>query len=79
MSIRALFQSNAAPAASGSAFVKVAEADAKALEAKGRIAAIDAANKVKADTVAFFEREVERVHADADKIKSDLDALLAKL
>ena len=66
-------------AAEGSAFVKIAEADAKALEAKGRIVAIDAANAAKAELVAFYEKEASRVHAAADKVKADFDAILAKL
>lgn len=65
--------------AKGSAFVKIAEADAKALEAKGRIVAIDAANKAKTELVAFYEKEVTRVHAASEKVKSDFDAILAKL
>lgn len=66
-------------AAQGSAFVKIAEADVKELEVKGRIIAIEAANKVKNDAISFYEKEVARVHADVDKIKSDFDALLSKL
>lgn len=66
-------------AAKGSAFVKIAEADGKALEVKGRIIAIDAANKVKTELVAFYEGEATRVHADADKIKDSFDAVLSKL
>jgi len=66
-------------AAEGSAFVKIAEAEAKGLEAKGRIVAIDAANKAKTELVAFYEKEASRVHAEADKIKADFDAILAKL
>jgi len=66
-------------AAEGSAFVKITEADAKALEAKGRVVAIDAANEAKAKLVAFYEKEAARVHADADKVKADFDAILAKL
>jgi hypothetical protein len=65
--------------ATGSAFIKAAEADAKALEAKGRIVAIDAANKAKAEVVAFLQTEVARVHAESDKIKADFDEILAKL
>lgn len=65
--------------AKGSAFIKIAEADAKALETKGRIIAIDAANKAKSDLVAFYTKEAARVHADADKIKADFDEILAKL
>jgi hypothetical protein len=82
-SIKTLFQNLVAKLrgveAQGSAFIKIAEADAKALEAKGRIVAIDAANKVKTEVVEFLEKEATRVHADADKIKADFDAILAKL
>lgn len=63
----------------GSAFIKIAEADAKELEVKGRIVAIDAANKLKSDAVALYEKEAARVHAEADKVKADFDAILAKL
>lgn len=65
--------------AKGSAFIKIAEADVKAAEAKGRIIAIDAANKAKAEVVAYLEKEASRVHAETDKIKADFDAILAKL
>lgn len=65
--------------AKGSAFVKIAEADAKALEVKGRIVAIDAANKAKSEAVGFYKKESTRVHADADKVKEDFDSILAKL
>ena len=58
---------------------KTAEADLKAAVAKDRIIAVDAANKAKAEVVAFLETEVARVHADADKVKADFDAILAKL
>ncbi|HJW40757.1 MAG TPA: hypothetical protein VJ476_05925 [Rhizomicrobium sp.] len=76
MSIKSFF-TNAE--AKGSAFFKVAEADVKAIEAKDRIVAIDAANEAKTVLVKFFEEEVERVHAETAKIHADLDAILAKL
>ena len=63
----------------GSAFVKIAEADAKELEAKGRIIAIDSANAVKAKSAAFLHKEAARVHAAADAVKDDFDAVLEKL
>ena len=65
--------------AKGSASIKIAEADLKAAEAKSRVIAIDAANKAKAEVVAFLEKEAARVNADADKVKADFDAILAKL
>lgn len=65
--------------AKGSAFIKIAEADVKAAEAKGRIIAIDAANKAKTEVVDFLKKEATRVHADADKIKADFDDILKKL
>lgn len=63
----------------GSAFSKVAGAEEKAVEAKGRIIAIDAANKDKAEVVSFLQKEASRVHSEADKIHSDFDEILAKL
>jgi hypothetical protein len=65
--------------AEGSAFIKVAEADVKEIEAKGRIIAIDAANRVKNDVVDFLEKEVTRVHADVAAVHERFDAVLAKL
>lgn len=65
--------------ADGAAFIKTAEADAKELEAKGRIVALDAVNTAKANVIEFLKTEVARVHADADKIKADFDDILAKL
>jgi len=65
--------------AEGSAFVKIAEVDAKELEAKGRIVAIDATTKVKTEVVEFLEKEVTRVHAATDAVKAKFDAVLANL
>lgn len=83
MSIKAFFQQLFTKLkgieAKGSAFIKIAEADVVAAEAKGRIIAIDAANKVKIEVVSFLKAEAVRVHADADKIKADFDDILAKL
>lgn len=65
--------------AKGSVFIKIAEADLKAAEAKGRVIAIDAANKAKAEVVSFLQKEAVRVHAESDKVKADLEEILAKL
>lgn len=67
----------------GSAFIKVAESEGKAIEVKGRILAIDAANKIKTEALAFFQKEVARVHAETEKIHAEFEAIfeaiLAKL
>lgn len=63
----------------GSASVKVAEAEVKSLETKGRIAALDAYTKVHTEAIAVFEKEAARVHADVDAVKTKYDSVLAKL
>lgn len=65
--------------AEGSAFVKVAEAEASAIEAKARITVIDIANKAKHEVVDFLDKEVTRVHAEADAVKARIAGVLAKL
>lgn len=62
-----------------SADIKIAEADAKELEVKARIIALDAYNEGKSKLVDFYESEVARIHADTEKIKVELEAILAKL
>jgi hypothetical protein len=63
----------------GSVFVKIAEADALVLEAKGRIIAVDAANAAKNYLAATFEKEVERVHADSEAVKQRFNDVLSNL
>jgi ribosomal protein L35AE/L33A len=63
----------------GSVFVKIAQADALVLEAKGRIIAVDAANSIKNDLAAVYEKEVSRVHGESDAVKARFDAILAAL
>jgi hypothetical protein len=65
--------------ASGSAFLKVAETDAKAEIAKGRIIALDAVAKVKTAVADELDKEVTRVHAAQNEIKSRFDSILEKL
>lgn len=65
--------------AEGSAFIKVAEAEVKSVEAKGRIVAIDAANRVKHEVADFLDKEVARVHDEANKVHTRFDSILAKL
>jgi hypothetical protein len=65
--------------AEGSAFVKVAEAEVKAVEAKGRIIAIDAANRIKNEVAEVLEKEAARVHADIAAVHERFDAILALL
>lgn len=65
--------------AEGSAFVKVAEAEASAIEAKARIVTIDLANKAKNVVIDGLEKEVTRVHSDVDATKGRIAAVLAKL
>lgn len=65
--------------AEGSAFAKIALADVKALEAKGRIVAIDAAHEAKRVVIEEFQAEAVRVHAEADAIAAEFEKLLARL
>lgn len=65
--------------AEGSAFAKIVEVDAQAIEAKGRIIAIDAANKVKNEVADFVEKEANRVHTDLAAVKTRFSNVLAKL
>lgn len=80
MSIKSWLQSKWANVrAKGSVFVKIAEADALALEAKGRIIAVDAANTAKNDLAAFYEKEAARVHAASDAVKARFNSVLSTL
>lgn len=65
--------------ASGSAFVKVAEADVKAEIAKGRILALDAVAKVKTAVADELDKEVTRVHAAQNAVHARFDSILEKL
>lgn len=65
--------------AEGSAFLKVAEAEASAIEAKARVTVIDIANKAKNEVIDGLEKEVTRVHAEADSVKTRIAGVLAKL
>lgn len=65
--------------AEGSAFAKIVEVDVQAIEAKGRIIAIDAANKVKNELADLVEKEVDRVHTDLAAVKTRFSNVLAKL
>lgn len=80
MSIKSLFlRLKASLLSKGSVFIKIAEADALALEAKGRIIAIDAATAVKHDLAATLEKEAARVHAASDAVKERYNAILSQL
>jgi hypothetical protein len=80
MSVASWFKSKwAGIKGKGSVFVKIAETDALALEAKGRVIAIDAVNTAKNDLVGFYEKEVARVHAETDKVKDRFKAVLEAL
>jgi hypothetical protein len=63
----------------GSVFTKIATAEAKKLEATGRIIAIDAANAAAKSAVADLKVEAARVHADSDNIHTSLDGVLSSL
>lgn len=65
--------------AEGSAFVKHAEAEASTIEAKARVIVLDIANKVRNEAVDGLEKEVTRVHAEADAVKTRIAGVLAKL
>ena len=80
MSITSLFSSaKDSIVAKGSVYAKLAEADVLALEAKGRILVVDAANKVKHDLAALYEVEVNRVHVESEAVKIRFKAILALL
>lgn len=57
-------------AGKGSAFARVALHDMAVLEAKGKIVALDAANKVAHEAYDFLELEAARVHAAQDSIEA---------
>lgn len=63
----------------GSVFTKIATAEAKKLEATGRIIAIDAANAAMKSAATDLKAEATRVHADSDNIHSHLDGVLSSL
>lgn len=80
MGLKTFFQGLGAKAkAEGSAFAKIVEVDVQAVEAKGRIIAIDATNKVKNEIADFVEKEADRVHYDLDAVKTRFSNVLAKL
>jgi hypothetical protein len=64
---------------SDSVFLKTAAADTQVAVAKARIAAVDTLNKLKQEVASSLDKEVERVHAEADKVKDRLEGILAKL
>lgn len=63
----------------GSAFVKVAVADSKALELKGKVIALKAANAAAHDTASELEKAATDVHEDADAVQSRLTAVESQL
>lgn len=65
--------------AEGEAAVKLAENDAKVALAKSKIAVFAEANKIKTAAVTELEKLATDEHVIADKVKADLDALIAKL
>jgi hypothetical protein len=65
--------------AKGSAFIKIAEAEAKELEVRGRIIAINETTKAKSKVVSELHDAATLAHAGADKLKADYDAVLARL
>lgn len=64
---------------SGSAFALIATADDKVLQAKGRVIAIDAANREKQSQSDSLDQEVSRVHAETNAVHSRLDGILDRL
>lgn len=63
----------------GSVFAKVTTGTDKVAEAKGRIAAVDAAHKEIHDVTTFLEGEACRVHDDWDKLHTRLHIVLNNL
>lgn len=65
--------------AEGSVFAKIAHADTKVLDAKGRIAAADAFHEAKHKEAEFLEAEADRLHADSADVHSRFDTILDRL
>lgn len=63
----------------GSAFVAVALNDARLIEAKGRLIALETTHKVQNDIIAEYEKAAEAVHAEKDRVEARTLALLARL
>lgn len=61
--------------AKGSAFVKVAEADTRATELRGKVIALKAANAVAHGTADELEKAAADVHEDADAVHDRLTAV----
>lgn len=66
-------------AGKGSAFARVATHDAAITEAKGKIIALDAANKAHASAIYALEVSASKVHGVQSSIKSRLSALSSAL
>lgn len=64
---------------SGSVFIKQSSVADKVQEAKGRIAAVDAANREHNKAADFLEVEATRVHGETDSIHSRVDGVLDTL
>lgn len=63
----------------GSAFTKIAQADDKVQQARGRIISINAANREKNAVADELEQDVAQVHSETDQVHGRLDNILEKL
>lgn len=77
--LTATFSKVAQGSGKGSAFVKVAEADARSLELKGKVIALKAANSAAHGTASELEKAAADVHADADAVQARLTSVESQL